>query len=815
MATHLLDSIRVMVCCFRLPWFLFGLAMLLAVLDAAPSAAGGYLVDGWASPPGEGSAVSHRGADPVQLSSSHAHLEVYSSWLGMREKAPSLTKWLRPAAVILLALLALSGAALIWTWLLRREMARRTQALRTTEVQFRSLIEGAPDAVFVQTHQRFAYVNQAACKLFGAKQPDELVGTPVMDRFHPSVHALVHDRIADLNTRKQPVPAIEEVYLKLDGSEVPTEVSAVPVTFGDDDGALVFARDISKRKRTERRIEHLHRVLRGIRDINRLIVREHDRARLIAEGCRILVNHRGYLSAVMIVIDEAGQLVDWTEAGIEDLESNPVTDRLQRGELPPCCAVAPAEDRLTVVEQCAHHSPCETSGPHARDGSIAICAHLVHANTAVGYLIVSVQPELFAAEGERQLLVELADDLAYAIGNIRHREAHLRSEHERQALILQLSQAQKMEAVGRLAGGVAHDFNNNLTVILGYVEMALMQTSTSDRLHRQLTEIQKAAARSADLTRQLLAFARRQAVTPHVLDPNETIEAMLGMLGRLIGEEIDLVWTPGDRAYPVRMDPAQIDQVLANLVVNARDAIDGIGAVSMKTENVRIDAAFCDHADGLEPGDYLLLTVSDTGSGMDQDTLQSVFEPFFTTKPAGQGTGLGLSTVYGIVKQNGGAVSVASAPGEGTTFRIYLPCAAVDDYAGPSESGATTTRGRESILLVEDEEPLLELTSEVLEGLGYTVYPAATPTQALWLARQHGENLQLLLTDVVMPEMNGREMWQKLQEVCPDLPCLFMSGYTADVIADRGIIEDGVHFIGKPFTEQALAAAVRAALESS
>jgi PAS domain S-box-containing protein len=727
--------------------------------------------------------------------------------------SPSLATRVHQAAVVLVPLLALLAAGVVWTWLLRREVAQRTQALRASESQFRSLVEGAPDAVFVQTGGRFAYLNEAACELFGAARPEELLGQPVMDRFHPSVHGLVRDRIESLNIHKQRVPAIEEVYLKLDGTEVPTEVSAVPIRYANGDGALVFVRDITERKLAEQRIDHLNTVLRAVRDINHLIVREHQSDRLIAQGCRILVDHRGYLSAVIIITDEAGRPTEWAEAGIEGKALTSLSEKLENGELPPCCSRTPAEDGIAIVDD--RKAVCAMNLPVAHDhaGSLAICAHLVHAEAPVGFLIVSVEPKLFAASGERELLAELADDLAYALSGIRRIDAHRRSEEERKALERQLSQAQKMEAIGRLAGGVAHDFNNNLTVILGYTKMALLRISRSDDpLHKRLTEIQRAATRSVELTRQLLAFARQQTVTPRVLDPNETIDAMLGMLRRLIGEEIDLVWTPGDQIWPVRIDPVQVDQILANLIVNARDAIDEVGAVTIETSNVTIDAAFSEDIDGLEPGEYVVLTVSDTGSGMDRTTLESVFEPFFTTKPMGKGTGLGLATVYGIVKQNDGFVTVDSTPELGTTFRIYLPRAGHVEAQKATSSGVRT-RGHESILVVEDEPQLLELTSELLEGLGYIVWRAASPTQALWLARQHSDDLQLLLTDVVMPEMNGRELWQKLDAICPDLRCLFMSGYTADVIADRGIVEEGMHFIQKPFTEQALAAAVRAALQ--
>ena len=375
----------------------------------------------------------------------------------------------------------------------------------------------------------------------------------------------------------------------------------------------------------------------------------------------------------------------------------------------------------------------------------------------------------------------------------------------------QYRQAQKMESVGRLAGGVAHDFNNMLGVILGHTELAMDQMDPAGPLFPNLQEIRKAAERSADLTRQLLAFARKQTIAPKVLDLNETIEGMLKMLRRLIGEDIDLAWLPKAGIWQVMVDPSQIDQVLANLCVNARDAITDVGKVTIETGNATFDEAYCDDHLGSVPGEYLLLAVSDDGCGMDKETLGKLFEPFFTTKETG--TGLGLSTVYGVVKQNNGFINVYSEPGDGTTFKLYLP-----RYAGVAEqvrtegSAEPADRGHETILLVEDEPAILKLATTMLERQGYTVLAASMPGEAIRLAAEHTGKIHLLMTDVVMPEMNGRELAKNLLSLYPDLKRLFMSGYTADVIAHRGVIDEGVNFIQKPFTMQDLAAKVRQVL---
>jgi PAS domain S-box-containing protein len=391
--------------------------------------------------------------------------------------------------------------------------------------------------------------------------------------------------------------------------------------------------------------------------------------------------------------------------------------------------------------------------------------------------------------------------------------ARKQMEEEQKKLQGQLAQAQKMEAIGQLAGGVAHDFNNMLQAILGNAEMALGQVDPTQPLHGDLQDIIKAAQHSADLTRQLLAFARRQTIAPQVLDLNDAIEGMLKMLRRLIGEDINLAWLPHAGLWPVKMDPSQVDQLLANLCVNARDAIGGVGKVTIETSRAVFDQAYCrDHA-GAVPGEYALLAVSDDGCGMDKETLERIFEPFFTTKAQGQGTGMGLATVYGIVKQNNGYINVYSEPGKGATFRIYLPCH-VGQMAEEAATAARTPRGgHETILLVEDEPAILQLGKRMLEGVGYTVLTAGLPSEAVRLAGEHASEIQLLITDVVMPGMSGRVLAERLRASRPEMKCLFMSGYTANAIAHRGVLETGVHFLQKPFSRSELTDKVRETLE--
>ena len=389
-----------------------------------------------------------------------------------------------------------------------------------------------------------------------------------------------------------------------------------------------------------------------------------------------------------------------------------------------------------------------------------------------------------------------------------------RAEEEKAKLQAQLYQAQKMESVGQLAGGVAHDFNNMLSVILGYAQMGLEKTDLLSSLHNDLQQILDAALRSANITRQLLAFARKQAIAPQILDLNEIVGDMLKMLKRLIGEEVSLTWLPDPKLWPINIDPSQVDQILANLCVNARDAIGGVGELNIETGMVTFEPEYCAGHAEVVPGEFVLLAVSDNGCGMEKEILEKIFEPFYTTKELGHGTGLGLATVYGIVQQNNGFVNVSSEPGKGTTFRIYLPrhTGRVNNVAKQRNGPIQCGQG-ETVLVVEDEEAILRLASRMLKELGYTVLTANSPKEAIRLAHEQAD-IQLLLTDVIMPEMNGKDLAKLLLTSRPGLKCLFMSGYTAGSIASQDVMDEEIHIIQKPFSARDLAAKVREVLES-
>ncbi len=387
-------------------------------------------------------------------------------------------------------------------------------------------------------------------------------------------------------------------------------------------------------------------------------------------------------------------------------------------------------------------------------------------------------------------------------------------EREHENLQAQLTQAGKMESVGRLAGGMAHDFNNMLSVIMGYAEMALKKLPPSHPAAEDLVEIRRGAERSADLTRQLLAFARKQPISPRVLDLNEVVQGTMNMLKRLIGENIKLRWAPGSEVWPVLADPSQIAGMMTNLCINARQAIQGAGEIAISTENTVLDHDFCRTHPGSRPGDHVLLSISDDGVGMDRQTLNHIFEPFFTTRRPGRGTGLGLATVYGIVKQSNGYIAVSSEPGRGTSFKVYLPRSLEPvEPRPPEQTVSAPLGGNETILLVEDEQSILEMVGIMLENLGYEVLYASAPRRAVELARENGSRVRLLVTDVVMPEQNGMKLARTLRGIIPDLRCLFMSGYASGITFQRRLQDKGMRFISKPFTSEALASSVRMTLD--
>ena len=422
----------------------------------------------------------------------------------------------------------------------------------------------------------------------------------------------------------------------------------------------------------------------------------------------------------------------------------------------------------------------------------------LHADGEIGCFELNIQP---VPEG----LVVLSSD----------QTERRRVEKRRDSLEGQLRQAQKLEAIGRLAGGVAHDFNNLLSIILGYGEDMLSELPPESPLRDDLEQIQSAANRAAELTRQLLMFSRQQVLEPKVMSLNDVLDGLERMLSRVLGEQLELKFVRSPELGRVRADRGSIEQVIINLAVNARDAMPSGGRLTIETANVSVDEEFVLQHLGSTPGEYVFLGVTDTGTGMDEATRAQIFEPFFSTKEHGKGTGLGLSTVLGIVQQSGGGVWVYSEPGHGTTFKIYLPRVDAELDAQPAPPLAAELRGSETILLVEDEQAVREVARRILEKNGYQVLVALSPADAILLSQRHTEPIHLVLTDVIMPRMTGAELSARLLSQRPALKVLYMSGYTDGSIASQGVLESGASFVQKPFTSELLTRKVRGALNGT
>ena len=630
----------------------------------------------------------------------------------------------------------------------RRDAQRK---LRESEERFALAFHTSPYAIVVSrlADGLILDVNEAFCSMSGHSREEAIGRSALALNLWPCVADREH-MVATLRAKGEVIDR-EQRFRTRDGRDLMTVLSARIATIGG--GLCIFASiaDVTVQRRTEERYQTLFReMLDGFA--------LHD-----------------------IVLDEAGRPVDYR-----------------------FIAVNPAFESLTGLKA------GDIVGRTVREVLPGVESHWIQ---NYGKVVSTGEPAFF--ENRVEALDKHFEVSAFRTGpgqfacvfvDVTERK---RAEAERQRLLNQLAQAQKMESIGRLAGGVAHDFNNMLGVILGHAELALAQVQPTDPIRSDLEAIHSTAVRSGGLTRQLLAFARRQTVSPRVLDLRHTIGGMLEMLRRLIGEDIALDWQPASELWSVRLDPSQVDQVLANLCVNARDAMPHGGTIRISVRNTLVDASERTAREGVTPGPFVLLSVEDTGSGMDEQTLAQLFEPFFTTKDVGRGTGLGLATVYGIVKQNHGFIDVHSVPGCGSRFDIYLPTSAVGTSAEVTTPQASPRGQRETILLVEDDQALLVLAQTLLESLGYRVLSANHPAQAERLVADHGSDIDLLMTDVVMPGMNGRDLARALLGAYPRMKCLFTSGYTADIIATHGVLDENVPFLQKPYSTADLASALR------
>ncbi len=663
-----------------------------------------------------------------------------------------------PSELAFLAALASHLAVSLDRIRLHQERRRAEEEVRASEAKYRTLFEESFDGLFITSpNGKILDMNKKGIAMFGYTSKEEILSLEL----ERDVYVYPPDRkwiLAMVNTRGT---AEYEVSVKRkDGSKMITHCALSAVK--DEQGTVVhyrgIIRDITEKKRAEEALLASEIKLRSIVDN-------------IGIGVALI-------SPRMEVLELNQQMKAWFPL----VEPQRCPKCFQAFNLPPregICEYCPTVK--TLLDGLVHEALTQTpSGNRIRNFRV-------------------VSSPIRNTQGEVTAAIELVEDIT-----------------EQRSLEAQLRQAQKMESIGRLAGGVAHDFNNKLTVILGELELAFMETSPTAPINGYLRAIEKAGQQSAELTRQLLAFARKQTIAPVVLDLNSAVTNMLNMLRRLIGEDIELTWVPASQACLVKMDPSQIDQILANLCVNARDAITGEGKVLIETELCQIEEEYCVNHPGFSPDRYVLLTVSDNGCGMDEETQGKIFEPFFTTKELGKGTGLGLATVYGIVKQNDGIINVYSEPGKGTTMKIYFhnhACVTEGVHVGSGTAETLLVKGKETVLLVEDEPGSLALCQKMLEKLGYQVLSADTPSKAIRLAENQNIKIDLLMTDVVMPEMNGPELVKRITPCSPHVKALFMSGYTANIIAHKGILDGNVHFIQKPFTLKDLAIRVREALE--
>ncbi|WP_155315687.1 PAS domain S-box protein [Desulfosarcina alkanivorans] len=597
----------------------------------------------------------------------------------------------------------------------------------------------------------FFYVNDQACRSLGYSREELLqkCGYDIDPGFTAELCRNCWNRI-----RLERVVTFETSHQRKDGTLFPVEITANFVEFGGNEYGCLFARDITESKRAEEALRLFQFSIDRASDAVFWLDREGNFPYVNDQACRSLGYSREELLGMRLWDVDPGFPQDvwstkWQEMKAVGNRTFETTHRRRDGT----------------------------------DFPVEVSTNRIHF-------------------GDKELHVAFVRDIS----------ERKQAEAEKSKLESQLFQSQKMESIGRLAGGVAHDFNNMLGVILGYADLMKADMTPGDPLLNNLIEIEKAAVHSRDITTQLLAFSRKQVVAPRRLDLNDRIREVKSTLARMIGEDVDLQFFPGDGLWAVKFDPTQFEQILINLAVNARDAMPDGGQLIVETVNTHMDDAYCRDLLGFIPGDYVQLSVSDNGFGMDSETLSHVFEPFFTTKEVGKGTGLGLATIFGIVKQGGGFINAYSEPGQGTTFKIYLP--RLEDRGevdAPAEESSLAT-GTETMLLVEDDEMVRNMTRAMLERIGYTVRVVGTPEEALAIMEGGEASVDLLMTDVIMPGMNGKELRDRAAAARPELKTLFMSGYTANVIVHHGVLDEGVHFIQKPFSFNDLARKIRDAL---
>ncbi len=686
------------------------------------------------------------------------------------------------------------------------EKQQAEKALRESEARYRLLFEKNPLPMWVYDLETFAFlaVNQAAVLRYGYLR-EEFLAMTILDIRPPEDTPELRQNMAQVNGGMNDAGVWK--HRKKNGEIIDVEITSHELLFSGRQAELVLANDVTERKRNEelQRLRVARVALQG--QISRALAEADASLESILANCAEAIVEHLHAALVRIwTFDQEDNVLE-LQASAGTCSSNDLLQaRVPVGDFKIGLI---AQERQPYLTNNVHDDPRVNNSEWAlKDGINSFAGYpLLLEGRLVGVMKMFARKKL--AEDTLEALASVADIISQGIERKRAEEALLKSEE-------QLRQAQKMEAIGQLAGGIAHDFNNLLTAINGYSDLTIRKLERHDPLRRNLEEIRKAGDRAASLTRQLLAFSRKQVLQPKILDLNSVISELQKMLQRLIGEDVELRTVLDPELGRIKADPGQIEQVIMNLAVNARDAMTEGGKLTIETVNVSLDAEYSGQHASAVPGPYVMLVVTDTGVGMSEATQKRIFEPFFTTKELGKGTGLGLSTVYGIVKQSGGYIWVYSETGMGTAFKIYLP--RVDESAEEyrRSSGAEySLQGNETILLAEDEEMVRKLASQVLKMYGYKVLESANGGGALSICEHHTGPIDLVITDVVMPEMSGREVAERVSLLRPEMKVLFMSGYTDNAIVHQGILDPKANFIQKPFSPTSLALKVRQVLDKN
>ncbi|MBI5203736.1 MAG: PAS domain S-box protein [Nitrospirae bacterium] len=762
------------------------------------------------------------------------------------------------------------------------ERKQSEYTLIESEERYRSLVNLSPDAIFIQSEGKFAFINPAGVKLFGATSAEELIGKPVLELMHSDFRGIVNERIQILKEEKAEVPVLEEKYLRLDGSSVDVEVAATPFIYQGKPGAQVIARDITQRRKMEdilKKERDKAQLYLDIAGVMLVAIDAEQRITLInKKGCEIL----GYCEE-----DILGK--NWFDNFVPERirdEVKVVFDKMMRGEIEPIehyenpVLTKSGEEKLIswhnalIADENGIISGTLSSGEDitGRRKAEEFVRNILE-NVDEGFIVIDHEYRILSANKSYLKMVDIpVEDVigkhcyeishhiykpcceagqdcpvkdTFKTGNpgtavhthydkegnpvfVEIKSYPVKNESgevvsaievinnitEKKKLEDQLRHSQKLEAIGTFAGGIAHDFNNILTAIIGYGNLLQMKMQADEPLRAYVDPILISAERAASLTQSLLAFSRKQIMNPRPVNLNEIIGVVKKLMVRLIGEDIEVKTLFSEDDLTIMADPGQIEQVIINLATNARDAMQEGGALTIITKAVELDNEFIMAHNYGKKGKYAFVSVTDTGTGMDESTKEKIFDPFFTTKEVGKGTGLGLAIVYGIIKQHNGYINVYSEQGQGTTFNIYLPLTHKAEVKETKLAEiAPSMEGAETVLLAEDEEEVRQITKTVLEKFGYKVIEAVDGEDAVNKFVENRDKIELLIFDVIMPKKTGKEAYKEIKKIRPDIRALFTSGYPAEISDGKGLFEEGINFVPKPVSPTEFLKKVREILD--